>query len=127
MRHYSVSFVAALARVFWRAHADTKDLHRRQRRFGGGSWLGGCRARGGGGPALISTWEFGRAANTEAWKTLASGGNALDAVERGVNLVELDPNNLSVGFGFAECDRLGLPQGRNQSVFQKKAGSIGQI
>ena len=59
----------------------------------------GCGRKGVGGPALISTWEFGQAANREAWKTLAGGGNALDSVERGVNLVELDPDNLSVGYG----------------------------
>jgi N4-(beta-N-acetylglucosaminyl)-L-asparaginase len=50
-------------------------------------------------PAVISTWEFGKAANAEAWKVLAAGGNALDAVEKGVNQAELDPENLSVGFG----------------------------
>jgi len=50
-------------------------------------------------PAVISTWDFGRAANAEAWKVLEAGGNALDAVERGVNQAELDPENLSVGFG----------------------------
>ena len=50
-------------------------------------------------PAVISTWEFGRAANAEAWKVLAAGGNALDAVEKGVNQAELDPENTSVGFG----------------------------
>lgn len=50
-------------------------------------------------PAVISTWEFGKAANAEAWKLLAAGGNALDAVEKGVNQAELDPENLSVGFG----------------------------
>jgi N4-(beta-N-acetylglucosaminyl)-L-asparaginase len=50
-------------------------------------------------PAVISTWEFGKAANAEAWKVLESGGNALDAVEKGVNQAEMDPDNLSVGFG----------------------------
>jgi len=50
-------------------------------------------------PAIISTWEFGKAANGEAWKVLDAGGSALDAVEKGVNQAELDPNNLSVGFG----------------------------
>jgi N4-(beta-N-acetylglucosaminyl)-L-asparaginase len=50
-------------------------------------------------PAVISTWEFGQAANAEAWKALAAGGNALDAVEKGVNQAETDPENLSVGFG----------------------------
>src|SRR5207247_390690 len=37
--------------------------------------------------------------NAEAWKVLEADGNALDAVERGVNQAELDPENLSVGFG----------------------------
>ncbi len=50
-------------------------------------------------PAVISTWPFGRPANAEAWKVLEAGGNALDAVEQGVNQGELNPNNLSVGFG----------------------------
>jgi N4-(beta-N-acetylglucosaminyl)-L-asparaginase len=50
-------------------------------------------------PAVVSTWSFGRAANAEAWKVLDAGGNALDAVEKGVNQAELDPENTSVGFG----------------------------
>src|SRR4030095_8470179 len=50
-------------------------------------------------PAVISTWAFGKAANAEAWKVLDGGGNALDAVEKGVNQAELDPENTSVGFG----------------------------
>src|SRR5262245_34318695 len=62
--------------------------------------IAGCgRGRGGVVPAVISTWAFGQKANTEAWKTLDAGGSALDAVERGVNVIELDPDNLSVGFG----------------------------
>jgi N4-(beta-N-acetylglucosaminyl)-L-asparaginase len=60
---------------------------------------GACGSRGRPLPAVISTWAFGQRANTEAWKTLTAGGSALDAVERGVNLIELDPENLSVGFG----------------------------
>lgn len=60
----------------------------------------GCRrAAGGSRPAVISTWDFGRPANHEAWRVLAAGGSALDAVEVGVNQAELDPENLSVGFG----------------------------
>lgn len=50
-------------------------------------------------PAVISTWEFGQAANAEAWKILADGGNSLDAVEQGVNHAELDPSIMSVGWG----------------------------
>jgi N4-(beta-N-acetylglucosaminyl)-L-asparaginase len=50
-------------------------------------------------PAVISTWDFGRPANQEAWTILAAGGTALDAVERGVNQAELDAANPSVGVG----------------------------
>ena len=50
-------------------------------------------------PIVLSTWKFGIAANAEAWKTLSQGGTALDAVEKGVKLVEADPNERSVGYG----------------------------
>jgi N4-(beta-N-acetylglucosaminyl)-L-asparaginase len=50
-------------------------------------------------PAVISTWKFGQSANAEAWKVLDAGGTAIDAVEKGVNQAELDPENTSVGFG----------------------------
>jgi N4-(beta-N-acetylglucosaminyl)-L-asparaginase len=48
-------------------------------------------------PIVISTWDFGIAANKEAWKTLSSGGRALDAVEAGVKIPEADLKNHSVG------------------------------
>ena len=48
-------------------------------------------------PVVISTWPFGVAANQEAWKTLAKGGRALDAVEAGVKIPEADLHNHSVG------------------------------
>jgi N4-(beta-N-acetylglucosaminyl)-L-asparaginase len=50
-------------------------------------------------PIVISTWDFGKAANTEAWKTLGSGGRALDAVEAGVKIPEADESNQTVGYG----------------------------
>ena len=34
-----------------------------------------------------------------AWEVLASTGNILDAVEKGANIVELDPEDTSVGYG----------------------------
>lgn len=52
-----------------------------------------------GNPIVISTWDFGKAANTEAWKILSSGGRALDAVEAGVKVPEADESNQSVGYG----------------------------
>lgn len=48
---------------------------------------------------VISTWDFGVAANQEAWKILSSGGIALDAVEAGVRVPEADPSNPTVGLG----------------------------
>jgi N4-(beta-N-acetylglucosaminyl)-L-asparaginase len=50
-------------------------------------------------PIVISTWDFGKAANAEAWKILQKGGRALDAVEAGVKVPEADPNNQTVGYG----------------------------
>jgi N4-(beta-N-acetylglucosaminyl)-L-asparaginase len=50
-------------------------------------------------PIVISTWDFGIAANQAAWKVLSSGGRALDAVEQGVHVPEADPKNQSVGYG----------------------------
>jgi N4-(beta-N-acetylglucosaminyl)-L-asparaginase len=46
---------------------------------------------------VISTWDFGKPANAEAWKTLSGGGRSLDAVEAGVKIPEADPNNHTVG------------------------------
>lgn len=50
-------------------------------------------------PIVISTWDFGKEANVEAWKILNSGGKVIDAVEAGVKIPEADPNNQSVGYG----------------------------
>jgi N4-(beta-N-acetylglucosaminyl)-L-asparaginase len=50
-------------------------------------------------PVVISTWNFGKAANEEAWKILSTGGRALDAVEKGVQVPEGDPKESSVGLG----------------------------
>lgn len=50
-------------------------------------------------PIVISTWNFGLQANAEAWTILSKKGRALDAVEKGVRLVEDDPTERSVGYG----------------------------
>ena len=54
-------------------------------------------AKGGG--VLISTWNHGIEANEAGMKQLHNGNSVLDAVEKGVNVVELDPENRSVGVG----------------------------
>jgi N4-(beta-N-acetylglucosaminyl)-L-asparaginase len=50
-------------------------------------------------PLVLSTWNFGLKANEEAWKHLIAKGRALDAVEKGVRVVESDPEERSVGYG----------------------------
>jgi N4-(beta-N-acetylglucosaminyl)-L-asparaginase len=63
--------------------------------------LNSARASQGGGagkPVVISSAN-GRAACAKAMEVLKSGGDTLDAVVAGVNIVELDPNDTSVGFG----------------------------
>jgi N4-(beta-N-acetylglucosaminyl)-L-asparaginase len=48
---------------------------------------------------VVSTWDFGVAANQAAWAILGKGGHALDAVEAGVQVPESDLKNHSVGKG----------------------------
>src|SRR5690349_8989356 len=48
-------------------------------------------------PRVVSTWDFGVAANQAAWHVLSGGGRALDAVEAGARVPEVDLKNHSVG------------------------------
>jgi N4-(beta-N-acetylglucosaminyl)-L-asparaginase len=48
-------------------------------------------------PRIVSTWDFGIGANRAAWRVLASGGAALDAVEAGARWVESELCNPTVG------------------------------
>jgi N4-(beta-N-acetylglucosaminyl)-L-asparaginase len=50
-------------------------------------------------PIVISTWDFGKAANAGAWEVLKKGGRAVDAVEAGVRIPEADESNQSIGYG----------------------------
>lgn len=50
-------------------------------------------------PIVISTWDFGVAANQAAWEVLGKNGRALDAVEQGVKVAEADLSNHTVGKG----------------------------
>lgn len=67
-----------------------------------GSLPGFQAAPGGGQTPLIITSHTnatGKKAAEEGWKILESGGSALDAVEKGANIIELDPEGTSVGWG----------------------------
>ncbi|MCL4158027.1 UNVERIFIED_CONTAM: hypothetical protein GTU68_013773 [Idotea baltica] len=50
-------------------------------------------------PIIISTWSHGMDANKVGFDILMKGGSALDAVEKGVVVVENDPTNQTVGIG----------------------------
>ena len=50
-------------------------------------------------PLVISTWAPNIKANAVAWRVLQKGGNAIDAVEAGVQVPEADPSDQSVGYG----------------------------
>lgn len=65
---------------------------------GNSGWARGFQ-EGGELPAVVSTWNFGMAANEAAWKILGSGGYALDGVEAGARIPEDDPAVISVGYG----------------------------
>lgn len=49
------------------------------------------------GAQVLSTWNHGMAANDKAWSILSANGDALDAVEEGVKVTEIDKKVLSVG------------------------------
>lgn len=58
-------------------------------------------------PIIITshTNETGRRAMEAGWEILKKGGNAVDAVEKAANIIEIDPEDTSVGYG-------GLPNER---------------
>jgi len=58
-------------------------------------------------PIIITshTNETGRKAMEAGWEILNKGGNAVDAVEKAANVIEVDPEDTSVGYG-------GLPNER---------------
>src|SRR5438128_12263587 len=49
-------------------------------------------------PLVVATWDYGLELCAAAQKTLAAGGDILDALEKGVNVVEDDPTVRTVGF-----------------------------
>ena len=51
------------------------------------------------GAVFLSTWVHGKPANERAAEIFSGGGSLLDAVERGINVPENDPNVTSVGYG----------------------------
>jgi L-asparaginase/N4-(beta-N-acetylglucosaminyl)-L-asparaginase len=51
------------------------------------------------GPVFLATWEHGKPAVERGAEVLKAGGSLIDAVEKGINIPESDPNVTSVGYG----------------------------
>ncbi|HTV74987.1 MAG TPA: N(4)-(beta-N-acetylglucosaminyl)-L-asparaginase [Candidatus Acidoferrales bacterium] len=60
-----------------------------------------------GGPVFLSTWKWGVTANAHAAHVFGNGGSLLDAIEKGINVVEDDPDVMTVGYG-------GLPNAQGE-------------
>lgn len=101
------------------------------------SLLAGLAAAAGGGPLaaaqsqgrrgdvrVLSTWDFGAAANDAAFAAMRAGGSLIDAVEAGAKVPEADPANHSVGYGgFPDRDgRVTL-----DAVIMDDAGGVGAV
>jgi len=96
-----------------RRDPDRRDFLRRGVAAGAGAVVlgkgpaellaGGARRSGAAAsvPVIITshTNDTGRDAMEQAWQILSGGGSALDAVERGANVIEVDPEDSSVGYG----------------------------
>jgi N4-(beta-N-acetylglucosaminyl)-L-asparaginase len=87
-------------------------MHMSRRKFVGSTALGliagsplgrgataESNARHGEVPLVVSTWDFGLAANKKALAVLLAGRAILDAVEEGIKVTESDRSNPSVGLG----------------------------
>ncbi|MHA0318130.1 N(4)-(beta-N-acetylglucosaminyl)-L-asparaginase [Sphingomonas melonis] len=73
---------------------------------------------------IVSTWDFGAAANDAAFARMKAGGTLLDAVEAGAMVPEADPENHSVGYG-GYPDRDGHVT--LDAVIMDDAGGVGAV
>jgi N4-(beta-N-acetylglucosaminyl)-L-asparaginase len=60
---------------------------------------GTAAAQPGAAAVMVSTWDFGAAANAAGIAARVNGGSALDMVEAGGRVAEADESNSSVGYG----------------------------
>jgi N4-(beta-N-acetylglucosaminyl)-L-asparaginase len=74
--------------------------------------------------AVVSTWDFGAAANAQAWAARTSGGTAVDMAEAGARVAEADPTNHSVGLG-GYPDRDGHVT--LDAVIMDQSGNVGAV
>ena len=92
-----------------RSGIDRRDFFRHSVGIGAGAMALGRLPEGlarpmsgaAGTPLIITSHsnETGQEAMRQAWEILNGGGTALDAVERGANVIEVDPEDTGVGYG----------------------------
>ncbi len=95
--------------------------------LGGMGLVAGASLAGAAEPAgaiIVSTWDFGAAANAAALARLRAGGSLLDAVEAGAMVPEADPANHSVGLG-GYPDRDGVVT--LDAIIMDDAGHVGAV
>ena len=75
-------------------------------------------------PIVLSTWKHGYNANLKAYDTLIKGGCALDAIENGMNIAELDPEVRTVGYGGYTDDKGEVTLDACIMDYEGNAGSV---
>ncbi len=73
---------------------------------------------------VVSTWDFGAAANAKAFAARQAGDTAVDMVEAGARVPEADPTNHSVGYG-GYPDRDGHVT--LDAVIMDQSGNVGAV
>ena len=77
------------------------------------------------GPVFLSTWVWGKPANERAAEVFKSGGSLVDAVEKGINVPESDPNVTSVGYGgIPNAEGVVEPDAAIMDGARHRAGSV---
>ncbi len=84
-----------------KSYSSTRMINRRELMAGAAALAGAQSgmAQGSGPKNIVISSANGMAATAKAIEMLKSGADTLDAVVAGVNIVELDPNDNSVGYG----------------------------
>ena len=83
-----------------------------------------AKAQGSAPACVVSTWDFGAAANAGAFAARRAGGTAVDMVEAGARVPEADETNHSVGYG-GYPDRDGHVT--LDAIIMDQAGNVGAV
>ena len=79
-------------------------------------------------PIVIATWDYGKDLCAAAQKVFAKGGDLLDALEKGVNVVEDDPNVKTVGYnGWPNEDGVTQLDASIMDGRTHRAGAVGAL